>query len=62
MSRYCVGGFSPRCGVTAYVKETSRSAKPSGRSAYGMLSGHTNYRSRYAEQFVKTHASGLDPA
>eukprot|EP00957_Ditylum_brightwellii_P169675 12914831-Ditylum_brightwellii.AAC.1 len=51
-----------RCGVTAYVEETSGSAKPSGRNAYGMHPCHTNYRGGYAEQFVEMHASGLDPA
>eukprot|EP00957_Ditylum_brightwellii_P160150 12192111-Ditylum_brightwellii.AAC.1 len=25
-----------RCGVTVYIEEASRSAKPSGRGAYGM--------------------------
>eukprot|EP00957_Ditylum_brightwellii_P003518 266467-Ditylum_brightwellii.AAC.1 len=41
--------------------QDSRSAKPSGCSAYGMLPCRTNHRSGYAEQFAEMHASGLDP-
>eukprot|EP00957_Ditylum_brightwellii_P121414 9259323-Ditylum_brightwellii.AAC.1 len=47
--------------VRTCVKEASESAKLSVRGAYGMPSCRTNYRSGYAEQFAKTHASGLDP-
>eukprot|EP00957_Ditylum_brightwellii_P024990 1889938-Ditylum_brightwellii.AAC.1 len=43
-------------------KQASESAKPSGRSMYGMPPCRTNYRSRYVEQSVEMHASGLDPA
>eukprot|EP00957_Ditylum_brightwellii_P063726 4835985-Ditylum_brightwellii.AAC.1 len=41
--------------------EASGSAKLSGHGAYGMPPCCMNYRSRYSEQFVETHASGLDP-
>eukprot|EP00957_Ditylum_brightwellii_P104914 7996396-Ditylum_brightwellii.AAC.1 len=51
-----------RCGVMAYVEETSGSAKLSGHNTYGMAPCRTNYRSGYTEQFTETHASGLVPA
>eukprot|EP00957_Ditylum_brightwellii_P005317 405772-Ditylum_brightwellii.AAC.1 len=45
-----------------YIEEASGSAKPPSCSAYGMPPCLTNYRSRYAEQIVELHDSGLDPA
>eukprot|EP00957_Ditylum_brightwellii_P034807 2637676-Ditylum_brightwellii.AAC.1 len=55
--------ISSSCVILRDTKyEASVSAKPSGCGAYGMPPCRTNYRSGYAEQCAKTHASGLDPA
>eukprot|EP00957_Ditylum_brightwellii_P125428 9560444-Ditylum_brightwellii.AAC.1 len=47
--------------VRTCIEEASRSAKPSGRSMYGMAPCHTDYRSGCIEQSTDTQDIGLDP-
>eukprot|EP00957_Ditylum_brightwellii_P071544 5439212-Ditylum_brightwellii.AAC.1 len=50
------------CRQTALcMEEASRSVEPSGHRTYVMSPCHTDYRSRYVEQFREMHTSAPDP-
>eukprot|EP00957_Ditylum_brightwellii_P205382 15343643-Ditylum_brightwellii.AAC.1 len=57
-----IGLLAVEMQVKTCFEEASGSAESSGHSTYMMHPCCMDYRSRYLEQSMKTHASVLDPA